>query len=269
MQLHNVHNQCAHVFAAAADVHSRMLRPLVDSCVEVYTSVCSSLLPTPSKSHYCFNFRDMSRLLAGLLSIVPAACGGDVPVALTRLWVHEVQRVFGDRLVCEEDHGWLRQLLQELLVSKFSWAPGDTKRPQSAAVAAGADQASKSMFGSGPGTQACIACEALFEGPDQVLFGDFTKMGVSMHERVYEPLSGTQKLAGLMERYLDEYNMSGGKAASAATAAAAAAAEGGSQSGQQQRGAVGKDRGSQMDLVFFQDAVLHVVRLARILRQPR
>jgi dynein heavy chain len=218
----------------------------------------------------------MSRVLGGILSISPPACGGDVPAALTRLWVHEVQRVFGDRLVCEEDRGLLRTLQQELLVSKFGWAPGSDRKQQqqqapttTANAAAAAPQ--KSLFGSSSGAQACVASDALFDGPEQVLFGDFSKLGTSAQERVYEPLAGMAKLAGLLERYLDEYNISGGKAASAASAAAAAAAEGGQSGDGKQRGRAlaGRDRGSHMDLVFFQDAVLHVVRLARVLRQPR
>lgn len=262
-----------------------MLRPLVDSCVEVYMTVCTSILPTPSKSHYSFNLRDLSRILAGILDVVPSACGGDVPGALTRLWVHEVQRVFGDRLVCEEDRLWLRQLQQDLLVSKFGWAPPDRKQQQPAfghdafrealgwgsrvAASSALEPAPRSLFGSNSGgVQAHIASDALFEGPEQVLFGDFTKIGTAAQERVYEPLAGMAKLASLMERYLDEYNMSGGKAASAASAAAAA--EGGQQGdGRQARGAVAKESGSRLDLVFFQDAVVHVVRLARVLRQPR
>jgi dynein heavy chain len=253
-----------------------MLRPLVDGCVEVYTSVCSSLLPTPSKSHYSFNFRDLSRVLSGILSIAPAACGGDVPAALTRLWVHEVQRVFGDRLVCDEDRAWLRQLQQELLVSQFGWAPADRKQQHAEqdVTAQIASQAAvpKSLFKTGAGAQSCTASDALFEGPDQVVFGDFSKIGTSAQERVYEPLAAMSKLAGLLDRYLEEYNISGGKAASAASAALAAAAEGGASSdGKQQKCAAagGKGRGDHMDLVFFQDAVLHVVRLARVLRQPR
>lgn len=278
-----------------ADVHSRMLRPLVDSCVEVYTAACAALLPTPFKSHYRFNFRDMSRLLSGILSISPAACGGDVPAALTRLWTHEVQRVFGDRLVCGEDRAWLRQLQQELLVSKFGWQvgprsskPEDQVQLQDTATGAGGGSSSSvglvapgtqssssapSLFGgAAAAAQACVASDALFNGPDQVLFGDFSKLGASSGERVYEPLAGVSKLASLLERYLDKFNISGGKAASAASAAAAAAAEGGgahsSDGKQQQEGSRGSG-GSRLDLVFFEDAVLHVVRLARVLRQPR
>lgn len=58
-------------------------------------------------------------LVQGILNIRPAQCGMDVRGVLTRLWVHEHLRVFGDRLVCAADVNWLRQLIHELLASKF------------------------------------------------------------------------------------------------------------------------------------------------------
>lgn len=212
--------------------------------------------------------------LQGLLTIRPAQCGGNVSAALTRLWVHEVQRVFGDRLVCQEDREWLEDLQQHLLVSKFGWR------------AAPADHAAGSVHPMGPArfTNALQALQlgdgevskSLFEGEDQVLFGDFMKMGIARQERAYEQLPSISKLSLLMERYLEEYNSARGKSASAAIAAASAAAAGGRGAGQSggsstaaAAAAAGSGSGSQMQLVFFQDAVLHVIRLARILRQPR
>jgi dynein heavy chain len=42
---------------------------LVISSIEVYKTVCASLLPTPSKSHYTFNLRDLSKVFQGVLMV--------------------------------------------------------------------------------------------------------------------------------------------------------------------------------------------------------
>lgn len=82
-----------------------MLRPLVDTSVEVYSHVCAELLPTPAKSHYTFSLRDVSKAFQGMLAIRPNQCGpGDPRGTLMRLWVHEHMRVYHDRwvgVICE------------------------------------------------------------------------------------------------------------------------------------------------------------------------
>jgi dynein heavy chain len=42
---------------------------LVTASIEVYKTVCASLLPTPSKSHYTFNLRDLSKVFQGILMV--------------------------------------------------------------------------------------------------------------------------------------------------------------------------------------------------------
>ena len=58
-------------------------------------------MPTPTKSHYLFNLRDFARVIFGI-------CMSDKEKLQTteqavRLWMHEILRVFSDRLINEED----------------------------------------------------------------------------------------------------------------------------------------------------------------------
>lgn len=59
------------------------------------------LLPTPSKSHYTFNLRDIWRVFQGICSASPKHTT-DVK-DLLKLWYHENMRVFHDRLTTVED----------------------------------------------------------------------------------------------------------------------------------------------------------------------
>lgn len=74
---------------------------LVQATMGVYKEAIENFLPTPAKSHYVFNLRDFARVIRGVL-LVPATCMSETE-KLHRLWVHEVYRVFYDRLTDKED----------------------------------------------------------------------------------------------------------------------------------------------------------------------
>jgi len=68
------------------------------------------MLPTPSKFHYVFNMRELSRIFKGVLGVrkevinSASAVGGMKPdVFLVGLWRHECERVFVDKLVNNKD----------------------------------------------------------------------------------------------------------------------------------------------------------------------
>jgi hypothetical protein len=43
---------------------------LVSATIGVYTTITTELLPTPAKSHYTFNLRDLSKVFQGMLMAV-------------------------------------------------------------------------------------------------------------------------------------------------------------------------------------------------------
>jgi dynein heavy chain len=70
---------------------------LSETCLSVFEFVKSELLPTPSKSHYTFNLRDIWKVVQGICAANPK--GIQSTKALIHLWYHENMRVYHDRLV--------------------------------------------------------------------------------------------------------------------------------------------------------------------------
>eukprot|EP00727_Mastigamoeba_balamuthi_P003136 m51a1_g1282 putative dynein heavy chain axonemal (4140) ;mRNA; f:131088-144324 len=147
-------------------------KPIVNASVEMYMRVCKELLPIPSKSHYTFNLRDLSKVFQGILQVRPTVVE---PPAIMRLWMHECMRTFHDRLVCAEDRLFFTKLLIELLQRHF---------------------------------EVQLDHDAIFCDSDHpLMFGDFLKMGVSASDRMYEEITDIKKVSRLLETYLDTYNM--------------------------------------------------------------
>uniref|UniRef100_A0A8B9M6P2 Dynein axonemal heavy chain 1 n=1 Tax=Accipiter nisus TaxID=211598 RepID=A0A8B9M6P2_9AVES len=167
--------------------------PLVDATTCVYLTITSQLLPTPAKSHYTFNLRDLSKVFQGMLMAEPSTI--ENKLHLLRLWYHESCRVFCDRLVSKEDRTWFDNLMKSMMEEL-----GTTFE------------------------------EVIPSQP--VLFGDFMEPGANI--KLYKAINSQEELKVVIEDYLEEYN---------------------------------QINTPELKLVLFMDAIQHICRISRILRQ--
>ncbi|XP_025934664.1 dynein heavy chain 12, axonemal [Apteryx rowi] len=153
---------------------------IVTATLEVYKKAIRNLLPTPAKSHYTFNLRDFSRVIQGCLLIKSKSV--ESKHVMIRLFVHEVFRVFYDRLVADDDRAWLFKLMKDIVKEHFKEAFD--------LVFAHLRQ------GNTPVTE---------ENMRSLVFGDYLIPELEGDERLYREIPSIQ-LFDVVEQYLDEYN---------------------------------------------------------------
>ncbi|KAL8455590.1 hypothetical protein Emag_000585 [Eimeria magna] len=102
---------------------------VIEATVNSYESIKTHLLPTPLKCHYNFSLRDVAKATEAMLMADSSRIASEVDIAREislesaqesflrlapdRLWLHEMQRQFGDRLVTIEDRKWTERLLMK------------------------------------------------------------------------------------------------------------------------------------------------------------
>ncbi|XP_071165421.1 dynein axonemal heavy chain 2-like [Mytilus edulis] len=174
------------------------IKPLGDiitkATIEVYLAVQQKFKPTPSRMHYLFNLRDISKVFQGMLRAHKHV--HDTKNAIIRLWIHECFRVFSDRLVDTFDYESFVAILTEKLASLF-------------------DQTFHNLC---PNKQPPV-------------FGDFLN-----EEKRYEDITDIGRIRDHLNGVLEKYNNTPGTI--------------------------------NMDLVMFRDAIEHVVKIVRVIRQP-
>ncbi|RVE47759.1 hypothetical protein evm_007648 [Chilo suppressalis] len=84
---------------------------IVAATMEIYDQATEGLRPTPAKSHYIFNLRDFSRVIQGCALLRKESA--DNKKTFARVWVHEIMRVFYDRLVDDKDRAWFFDILKK------------------------------------------------------------------------------------------------------------------------------------------------------------
>ncbi|KAL7670049.1 hypothetical protein ACOME3_004989 [Neoechinorhynchus agilis] len=172
---------------------------IVDISVEFYLKLIKTFRPTPVKSHYLFNLRDLSRTVQGICQIQTDEVW--TRENLLDVMIHETCRVFGDRLLDESEVQSFYSLL-EATIFEVNRKAHDVNK--------------------------------LIERP--LLFCDVSGYELGRNTSKYERIDDLEKLkkrlALIQDTFLQKTN-------------------------------------SKNRIIFFKSAVVHFVRIARILKQER
>lgn len=167
---------------------------VVQASLALHAKVAATFLPTAIRFHYTFNLRDLSNVFQGMLFANGDAMNNQSNII--RLWMHECQRVYQDKLIDRKDIDTFFKIQNEIVKKGF---------------------------------------EELDEGVvmEQPLI--FCHFALGMGDPKYNQIENFQHLNNLLEEALSGYN----------------------------------DLIAAMSLVLFEDAMLHICRINRILEAPR
>ncbi|OXB65796.1 hypothetical protein ASZ78_008863, partial [Callipepla squamata] len=165
----------------------------------------AKMLPTPSKFHYIFNLRDLSRIWQGMLTIKAEECMNTT--VLLALFKHECSRVIADRFVTPEDTAWFDKAI--------------TKAVEECVGRGVAVPQAEPYF-----------VDFLRDIPEST--GDEPEDFVFEAPKIYEQIPSFEFLCEKLQMYQRQYNDC--------------------------------IRGSSLDLVFFKDAMTHIIKISRIIR---
>jgi dynein heavy chain, axonemal len=199
---------------------NKVVEGLPQATIKLWNKVKTTLLPTPSKFHYIFNLRELSRIFKGVLQVrkdvitSASQVGGMKPeVFLIGLWRHESERVFVDKLTNQKDKDTVMNYIQEISLENFSQHDAEIVEK--------------------------------FTKEKPIWFCDFLREdqkdsegNVEVEaEKVYEAIMDLERLRSRCYALLQEYNL--------------------------------KNAAKKMDLVLFDDALKHLLRISRIIQMPR
>ena len=152
-------------FGSYAEVRD-LQSSIVHGTVGIYNTIKNELLPTPAKSHYTFNLRDMAKVVQGTMRADPKAI--NTPKSVISLWLHELQRIFMDRLVNAEDREYFLNLQKRELQQHFGMEWGEVVEVE------------------------------------RLIFGDFMTPGSDV--KLYAQITDLPASIKVIEEYLDDYN---------------------------------------------------------------
>ena len=195
---------------------NQVINKLTEATIALWNTMKTRMLPTPAKFHYVFNMRELSRVFQGLL-LTPKdtlSTGGlqdpdkKVAVNLLRLWKHENERVFCDKLTNDKDKTFYKTVFSNEVSNMY----GDTYA---------ADVADERLF-------VDFFRDDVYDEDDNI---------VELSPKVYEAGGSLPNIRERVQFLMGRYNIA--------------------------------NPATQLNLVLFDDALRHMMRISRIIQMPR
>jgi len=194
---------------------------LTTATIALWRTMKDKMLPTPAKFHYIFNLRELSRVFQGIM-LTPsetvktggfrceqkqAAFGGG-GLTLLRVWKHECERVFSDKLTNLKDKAIYKSYMEAQIMESF-----------------GEELTAKTQD---PFYMVNFLRPDVYDA-EGVQVGDAPKM--------YEPGGSLEDIRPIVVEFLNKLNT--------------------------------EFPGKKMELVLFNDALEHLLRVNRLMEMPR
>lgn len=157
------------------------VQQIVNATLFVFKESCTSLRPTPAKSHYIFNLRDVSRVCLGCSLLRKESV--DNKKVYAKIWFHEAMRVFYDRLIENSDRVWFFNLLSEGVRDYFR-------------------DKMELVFDSYLNDEGVVTLTSV----SKLLFGTCLDIDSEPNDRKYEEIPSFQKFHEIATQALDDYN---------------------------------------------------------------
>jgi dynein heavy chain len=220
---------------------------VVRAAVDLYSFTIKELRPTPSKSHYIFNLRDLSKVFQGMMQVTPPSITEED--GFVRLWAHESLRVFADRLTNDEDRLIFTHQIVDLVKHyiRINWVHDEmfVKEKQIIGIALQKEKEREQELEKEKLKKSRRRIPQSEEEQEEKkkkggfnMWSSLSKIGSDL--RPYEEIKDISKLQQSLANSLQDYNLD----------------------------CVAK-KTKEMDLEFFTDAMEHLARITRIIRQPR
>ncbi|CAG9313552.1 unnamed protein product [Blepharisma stoltei] len=146
-----------------------IVSPIIKAAISLHPSMVEKFRKTAINFHYEFSIRHLANIFQGLLVAQPAQF--PEPEKIIKLWIHESERIYGDRLVSKAHLDAYRGIMGELIKKTFAKFPSLSRYFQS--------------------------------NPEPLVFSHFAG---GLVERVYDQVPSIDSLFKVLDEALKEYN---------------------------------------------------------------